>query len=198
MTTIVVGGHSRNVGKTSVVAAILSSWAHLQWTALKVSPHRHAGNACAPEPQPPDFCSIEEEFDRGSGKDTGRYLAAGAARSFWVRIEEGRLQEAIPRLTPVLHSSPNAIIESTSIVQYIRPDLFLMVLRCGADDSKVSARTHLARADAVVAVHRGTAVPRWRDLPGGVPEGTPVFPVQDPQTMPPGLEEFLRRHLGGV
>ena len=42
MAVIVVGGHSRNVGKTSVVAGLISAFSRYSWTAVKISWHRHA------------------------------------------------------------------------------------------------------------------------------------------------------------
>ena len=111
MTTIVVGGHSRNVGKTSVVEAIISSWPRYAWTAVKISSHWHTRKT---RPGTEEICRIDEEYFSNAATDTGRYLAAGATRSFWVRVRENRLEEALPSLMPVLNSNPYVIIEINS------------------------------------------------------------------------------------
>ena len=41
MPIIVVGGHARNVGKTSVVAGLISAFPQYSWTAIKISSHQH-------------------------------------------------------------------------------------------------------------------------------------------------------------
>ncbi len=57
---VVVGGSSRNVGKTGVMCEIISATREAGWTALKISPHDH---------QPGHF------------GDTDRFAAAGAVNS---------------------------------------------------------------------------------------------------------------------
>ena len=41
MSLIVIGGHSRSVGKTSVVAGLISALPEFQWTALKITQYGH-------------------------------------------------------------------------------------------------------------------------------------------------------------
>jgi len=38
---VVVGGHSRNVGKTSVVAGLIAALQELDWTAVKITQYGH-------------------------------------------------------------------------------------------------------------------------------------------------------------
>ena len=42
---VVVGGHSRNIGKTSVVAGLIRRLKHLNWTALKIT--QYGNGVCA-------------------------------------------------------------------------------------------------------------------------------------------------------
>ena len=195
MKTIVVGGHGRNVGKTSLVAAIISAWPQCSWTAVKISSHWHSGKESSGCTGAEEICRIEEELDRDSVKDTGRYLAAGASRSFWVRIRDGRLEEALPQMMPVLRYSQHAIIESNGIVRYIRPDLYLMVLRYDVGEYKDSAIETLPQAHAVVAVNNKETTPVWDGAPYDLPSGIRVFNTKDLQTLPPDLKEFIKLHL---
>src|SRR5580692_9470883 len=102
MAIIVVGGHSRNIGKTSVVASLIARLPELHWTAFKITQYGHGfctadGKPC--QCQTADACvAVNLERDPASGTDSARFLAAGAARSFWVRTRIGMLGEAMPRV----------------------------------------------------------------------------------------------------
>lgn len=195
MTTIVVGGHSRNVGKTSVVAGLIAAFSQYSWTALKISSHWHADSASLEDENKEDVCHIHEECNRDGRADTSRFLAAGAARSFWVRVREGRLEAAMPRLLPILQSNPFVIIESNAILQYIQPDLYIMVLRFDVEDFKESARVTLPRAHAAVAVNYGVSMPAWKGISCETISRIPLYPTTDPQIIPIGLIDLAQAHL---
>ena len=195
MTTIVVGGHSRNVGKTSIVAAIISAWPDYAWTAIKMSSHWHEENAAPEAEGKQENWRIDEEYDSDSGTDTGRFLAAGASRSFWIRVREGCLEAALPQVMPVLNSNPFVIIESNGIVRHIQPSLYLMVHRYDIKDYKKSARETVRCADAVVAVNLGRTTPGWEGISPDILSGIPIFPVPDSSVLPHDLIEFIRLHL---
>ncbi len=195
MTMIVVGGHSRNVGKTSVVAAIIAAWPEYSWTAVKMSSHWHSDGAASGEEDKKEICRIDEEHDCNNCSDTGRFLAAGASRSFWIRIREGCMKQALPQLMPVLHSNPYVIIESNGIVKHIQPSLYLMVHRYDVEDYKNSARETIGCAHAVVALNCGRTAPAWKEKTPDIVSGIPIFPVQDPRVLPQDLIEFIRLRL---
>src|SRR5512146_2250719 len=102
MALIVVGGHSRNVGKTSVVAGLVSALRECEWLAVKITQYGHG--ICSANGEPCDCVTadhasaITEERDRSGETDTSRFLVAGASRVLWVRTQQGFLAEAIPRL----------------------------------------------------------------------------------------------------
>jgi len=102
MSIIVIGGHSRSVGKTSVVAGLISALPDFHWTALKITQYGHgvcSANGAQCDCATDDHTwAISEEKDRGGESDTSRFLLAGAARALWVRTEQGRLAEAMPAL----------------------------------------------------------------------------------------------------
>jgi len=157
MAIVVIGGQSRNLGKTSVIAGIIAALPNLNWSAFKLTQFGHG--RCSLDGKPchcvtDDHCfAISEEKDAAGGSDTSRFLAAGAKRSFWVRTEQGRLAEALPAIRRRLAEAQNSILESNSILQFIDPDLYITVLDPSMRDFKASARTYLGRADAVV-LHR--------------------------------------------
>src|SRR5258706_14932544 len=154
-----MGGHRRTVGKPTVVAGLISAWGEFDWTAVKITQYGHG--VCSANGVPCDCAAddhswaISEEKDRGGESDTSRFLVAGAARALWVRSEQGRLAEAMPALRRRLEQSRHVIVESNSVLKFVRPDLYVTVLDPGTEDFKISAREFLDRAGAVI-LHRGS------------------------------------------
>src|SRR5450432_2815023 len=154
MPLIVIGGHSRNVGKTSVVAGLIAALPEHNWTAMKITQYGHGvcslnGQSCHCATDDHTW-AISEEKDRSGESDTSRFLIAGAARVWWVRTEQGRLAEAMPTIRRRLAESKNVILESNSILKFVRPDLYLTVLDPATADFKRSAQEFLDLADAVI------------------------------------------------
>jgi hypothetical protein len=193
MAIVVVGGNSRNIGKTSVVASLIARLPELQWTAFKITQYGHGfctadGKPC--QCQTEDSCvSLTTELDRTSGTDTSRFLAAGAARSIWVRTRIGMLAEAMPRIEKELAGCGNAILESNSILEFLEPDLYLTVLDPAVADFKDSARRFLDRADAVL-LSSNTEV-RNSEL-----DGKRCFLIAPPVYMSDAVVDFVRARLG--
>ncbi|HEY5254105.1 MAG TPA: hypothetical protein VIJ53_05610, partial [Acidobacteriaceae bacterium] len=154
MAIVVVGGQARNIGKTSVVAGLIASLPQFEWTAFKVTQFGHG--ICSANGEPCDCetdahtVAVTEERSFGSGTDSARFLAAGAVRSYWVRTRQGQLAEAMPRVRKELALAKNAILESNSIVRFLKPDLYLTLLDPAIQDFKPSAQYFLDRADAVL------------------------------------------------
>jgi len=197
MTTIVVGGHSRNTGKTTVAEGLIRAFSECSWTAIKISSHRHAGDCPFGESDQEQLYSIREETDREGNSDTSRFLAAGAARSLWVRVREDGLAEAMKALLPVLQSGAFVIVESNAILRFFHPDLYIMVLRYDVEDFTESARKWLELADAAVAIGRGSGPPSWEGTINEALAGVPLFAAADPQALPGGFIEWMRVRLRG-
>jgi molybdopterin-guanine dinucleotide biosynthesis protein len=197
MALIVVGGHSRNVGKTSVVAGLIAALPEFEWLAVKITQYGHGicsanGEAC--DCVTADHASaITEERDRSGESDTSRFLVAGAKRVLWVRTQQGFLAEAMPRLRQELAKAQNVIIESNSIMRFVRPDLYLSVLDPATEDFKSSAREYLDRAD-VVLVHAASEA-AWKGVSLKPVADKPTFPVVPPQYVSPDLVEFVRNRV---
>jgi hypothetical protein len=195
MSIIVVGGHSRNIGKTSVVAGLIAALPEFHWTAFKITQYGHGfctadGKPC--QCQTADSCvSVTAERDPASGTDTSRFLAAGAARSIWVRTRIGMLSDAMPRIEKELAASENAIIESNSVLEFLRPDLYLTVLDPAVTDFKDSARRFLDRADAML-ISSMVQADAFQD---STPADKPTFHIPPPGYMSDDLVEFVRARL---
>ena len=198
MSLVIIGGHSRSVGKTSVVAGLISALAEFEWTAAKITQYGHGicsanGEACDCATGDHSW-AITEERDRTGESDTSRFLVAGAARVFWVRTEQGRLAEAMPMLRKRLEGARNVIIESNSILKFLRPDLYLTILDPGTPDFKKSAQEFLDRADAVI-LHQSPTDPSWQSVSLKPVADCPVFQIKPPEYVTPQIIEFVRGKL---
>jgi hypothetical protein len=198
MSIIVVGGHSRGVGKTSVVAGLISALPEAQWTAAKITQYGHGicsanGEACDCATGDHSW-AISEERDRSGESDTSRFLLAGVARVYWVRTEQGRLAEAMPLLRQRLEGARNVILESNSVMKFLRPDLYLTVLDAATADFKSSAREFLDRADAVI-LHPSPGDAAWQSVSLKPVAGCPVFRISPPDYVTPEIVDFVRAKL---
>jgi hypothetical protein len=194
---VVIGGHSRSVGKTSVVAGLVSALREFEWTAVKITQYGHG--VCSANGEPCDCATddhswaISEERDRSGESDTSRFLVAGAVRALWVRTEQGRLAEAMPALRQRLDGVGNVIIESNSVLKFLRPDLYLTVLDPATADFKNSAREYLDRADAVI-LHEAS-VAAWQSVSLKPVIDRPIFRITPPKYVTPEIAEFVRSML---
>ena len=207
MSIVVIGGHSRSVGKTSVVAGLIAALPEFHWTAFKITQYGHG--ICSANGKP---CScacddhswaITEEKDRSGDSDTSRFLVAGAVRAWWVRTEQGRLADAMPRVRQTMATARNVILESNSVLNFLEPDLYLTVLDPATRDFKKSAREFLERADAVILHDALNGKNRqdkkrqaaWQDLSLENMRDKPSFRIQPPPYVTPEVVQFVKSKL---
>ncbi len=199
MALIVVGGGTRNIGKTSVTAGLIRALPLYRWTAIKITQFGHG--VCSANGEPCDCetadhtIAISEERDPHSGTDTARFLEAGAVRSLWVRTRQGQLAEAMPRLRAEISKAEHTIIESNSILRFLRPDLYLSVLDPGTADFKDSARFFLDRADAVLLPGGHLGHPEWKGVSLKLLAGTPMLAMHPPSYVTRELLLFVQDRL---
>jgi hypothetical protein len=236
---IVVGGHTRSIGKTQLVCDIISALPQACWLAGKITQYGHGVCAqngedcdCAPTEH---VASLDWE-DAGNplthgGADSARFLQAGAERAFWLRTKQGYLAEGMPLLRqalgqaalrgkeaedsglkPPLHgdsectdrsSDPlNVIIESNSLLQFVKPSLYVTVLDATREDFKDSARQMLDRADVLV-FRRGledgdVTRPPWLQLPAQLLRDKPSLLQREREPLPELLFRIVKRILETV
>ncbi len=181
---VVVGGHSRHVGKTAVITGLMRALPEAAWTAVKVSPHGHGSSAGGAE-------VIEQAV--ADATDTGRFLAAGARRSFlvWVRSPD----VLAPALGPILAASANVVVESNTALEFLHPDVYLLVVNPAVADVKPAALRYLERVTACL-VHPTEPAECWRELLAGPLAAKPRFPVCPPHYVSPELVAFVRSRCG--
>jgi len=183
-----------------VVAGLIAELREREWTAIKITQFGHG--VCSANGEPCDCETADHTMaiseERGeSGTDSGRYLAAGAKRALWVRTRQGQLIEAMPRIRKELALAQNTLIESNSILRFLRPDIYLSVLDPAVKDFKDSARRYLDRADAIL-VPEGADLRTegWTSVSGSLYRKTPVITMHPPSYTSRELIEFVGGRLG--
>lgn len=207
MHLLVVGGHTRSIGKTSLVVDLLRAFPEAGWTAVKITQFGHGmcslhGEPCACTPAG-GGAALEEELDRSGGTDSSRFLVAGARRAFWLRTRQGELAEGLPLLREALQGAENIILESNAVLHFLRPSLYLVVLDPREADFKASARQFLDRADAFILRsnmgpldHSGGSPERlWDGVSASLWEGKPAFDQPLGQPLPADLLSFVERRF---
>jgi hypothetical protein len=166
------------------------------WTAMKITQFGHG--VCSVTSEPCDCAlnetehawSVDEEESAAGDTDTSRFKAAGAQRVYWVRTKQGQLALAMPRVREILAEARNVIIESNSVMKFVRPELYVPVLDFATEDFKDSAREFLDRADAVI-LHANDSDPRWTNISLRPIAGKPAFRITPPEYVTPEIAEFV-------
>ncbi len=211
---IVIGGHTRSIGKTQLVCDVIRTFPRTEWIAGKITQYGHGVCAqngenceCAPTEH---VCALDWETRSDSGTDSARFLQAGARRSFWLRTKQGYLAEGLPLLREALEEiskgmdgvmNSAVIVESNSLMQFVKPSLYFAVIDPMKDDFKQSAQMALDRAHALVmrGAIQGDAppAPLWMKLPEQLLREKPSVLQREGEPLPEPLWALVHRTLGG-
>jgi hypothetical protein len=205
---IVVGGHTRSIGKTQLVCDLIAALPGANFIAGKITQYGHGVCAengehcgCAPDEHASAFCWEESAT---SGTDSARFLAAGAQRAFWLRTKQGFLAEGMPVLRESLQSVSakssdaltNVIVESNSLLQFLKPSLYLAVLDPRREDFKPTAQSILDRADAFVLRREiAGAATSWPQISAKLLHARPAFLQTEGEPLPERLVSLVRDSL---
>lgn len=180
-------GHSRSVGKTALVVALVRAVGPRPVATVKVSAHRHGGGHFA----------IEEDDTPSLATSTGRCLAAGAARAFLCRCPDGHLHEVAALVRVLSSGGYDVVVESNRMAPLVTADLTMFVASSETPDWKISSELCLARADALVLAPGSVVSPRVRGAVETNRRG--LMPVLhfDPTWCIPGLSRWVPLMTGG-
>lgn len=208
---IVIGGHTRSIGKTQLVCDVITAFPNTNWIAGKITQYGHGvcaqnGESCDCAPTE-HVCALDWELHLETGTDSARFLAAGARRSFWLRTKQGFLAEGLPLLRAAVDEArdtsygqlPTLILESNSLLQFMKPSLYFAVVDPSKEDFKDSARAALDRADALVlrgsATAFSAAAPPWTQLPSRPLREKPSVSQNEGEPLPQPLRVLVQRTL---
>jgi molybdopterin-guanine dinucleotide biosynthesis protein A len=140
---LIVGATGKNVGKTEFACSLIKKFRSqcgligIKVTILKDDKNKPAKNGH--ESGVKSYC-ITEETNRLIKKDTGKMLAAGASKVYWLRTYRRHLEEGISELLNIVGKNTISICESNSLRNIIEPGLFIMVKDYDSENSKASAK----------------------------------------------------------
>ena len=159
MKTIVVSGSYSNIGKTLLAEEILHSFR--DWSAIKVTLKRKSrcsrkiGNGCRVCKEiKSDFSIITDKKVINQPKtDTARLKKAGAKRVTWLKATSKGLKTGLGGALQKLNDSKGVVIEGTSVLRHINPDLTIY-LRGKNLDVRASAKEAEKKADIIIDVDK--------------------------------------------
>lgn len=156
---LMIGSSGSNLGKTELACRLLQRFGRTrEIIGVKVTTIASTDRPCPRGGQGCGVCSamegeyrITEETDCDSGKDTGRLLAAGATKVYWLRVMRGHLHQGRAALAEIVGHDAVVICESNSLRQVVQPGLFLIVESAEHEPWKTSALRVRRDADGIVA-----------------------------------------------
>ena len=189
MALIMVGGQTKNVGKTTLICNIIAAFPRVRWTAVKITNHLHAPQHCEMV-ETGDGWTIWKQNSTKDHSDTARFLTSGANRGLLVQSRESCLKEACASLQSELASASTVIVESASAAEFLDPTLLLVLLDPAQSDFKQSARQQFERADAFIVRSANFEVIEQIDC-----TKKPVF-AASPHHLDPALLSMLEATVG--
>ena len=126
---LLISGTGQNSGKTTLVCRLIAEFSkQFPVIAIKISPHFHE-----PPPQLPVIAAYEgfviyEEIQYGTGKDSSRFLDAGAKRVCFITAKREKQGAAMETLLEKIPATTPIICEAGGLHQYFKPALHIVTL----------------------------------------------------------------------
>ena len=150
---LLIGGATRNVGKTSFSCAIIENLSKTNSIiGLKIKT-LYEGDAFFHgndrNPLKGNY-RIIEELDNSGNEDTMRMLKAGAKQVFRIKVKSDFIQEAFDELFQQITDNSFVLCESNSMRKVLEPALFLMIKHKNSNEIKPSAKELEPLADKII------------------------------------------------
>lgn len=131
MKTIVVSGSGSRIGKTYLAEELLRGLR--DWSALKVTvskkdgcPHDRSCGICE-KIKEPFYITKDNDIINQAGKDTAKLKSAGAKEVIWLKARPEGLKKGLSKALSEFSNCHGVIIEGTSVLKFIKPDLNIHV-----------------------------------------------------------------------
>lgn len=155
---IMIGGNSRNSGKTTMACNCISKLsASHEVVGLKVTSVR-PGEEDLHGKHNEDFSAgfaIFEELNPDSNKDTSKMLKAGAAHVYYIRAEENFTKQAILYFLSTYVNKQLIVCESRSLSEIVTPGMFLVMMKLNIDGQDKDMSKYLVKADKIFYFKEG-------------------------------------------
>jgi molybdopterin-guanine dinucleotide biosynthesis protein len=160
-----IGGAHSGAGKTTVASEILRRFSG--WGAIKFT--RNSLYSCIID----DLAVLSE-----AGKDTKKFLDAGAEKVLWIKSPFSQLPEVLSMAVQMLNYLQGILIEGNSAIQVIKPDIVLYV---SGDEAR-------AKSCAVKLLQMAQIIIFQKELPKQTSNDIPGFQMDDSE----GYLRFLK------
>ncbi len=157
---IMIGATGRNTGKTEMACRLIKKFISsytviaLKVTAInKVEEKYHGGDErCGQYSSLNGNYSLTEEVSDNLKKDTGKMLAAGAHKVYWLEVKKEYLAEGFEAFLELINNSQDKIIicESNSLRTVVNPGLFLINQNVQESLIKQSCQNVLSHHDYMI------------------------------------------------
>ena len=152
---LLIGGATRNVGKTSLTVKVIKAFAHETVVALKIKtiyPNDTFFHGQKDKVVLETDYRIIEEINANGTDDTNLMLNAGATRVFRISCKVHAIGEAFDSLIDnYLGTKPYCFIcESNSLRKVLTPGVYIMIKHANNSDMKPSATEMEKHADVII------------------------------------------------
>jgi len=126
---LMIGGNARKSGKTTLICRILEAFSrHHRIAAVKAALYDDAGDFARHHPEAGSQGYFEiQEADPSVPKDSGKYLASGAAESWFFAALPDSEQRVVSQIASISRRTDLMIVESNTLRKKITPALFVML-----------------------------------------------------------------------
>lgn len=149
---IMIGGNSRNSGKTTIacncIARLAATHEVIGLKVTSVRPGEENMHGDHTENTTGNY-TVFEETNPETTKDTSKMLKAGATHVYYIRVEEIFMQQAILHFLSKYINKQLIVCESRSLRGIITPGLFLMMMRLPEEGKLKEISDYLSKADEV-------------------------------------------------
>ncbi|MBS3775922.1 MAG: hypothetical protein KGY70_12090 [Bacteroidales bacterium] len=148
---LLVGGNSRKAGKTELICRLLENFGkEYSIAAVKVALYgdRDIFRGHYPQASEAGYLEIKENNPRLM-KDSGKYLAAGAAESWFLVSITDNEEKVVQKIMEISNHVNLMIVESNALRSNLEPGIFVMVNKRGKEQ-KQSAKAVSSCADLIV------------------------------------------------
>ena len=126
---LLISGTGQNSGKTTLACRLIARFTkQFPIIAIKISPHFHQ-----PEPELPVIATAEgfviyEETQHNTGKDSSRFLDAGAEKVYFITATRNLQGKAMETLLEKIPSATPIICEAGGLHHHFKPALHIVTI----------------------------------------------------------------------
>jgi hypothetical protein len=152
-TMLMIGGSGRNVGKTTLICAIIRKFASsfpiigLKVTSIRTGESDSHGNHESPLSE--EFKITEESGTEGR-KDTARMLEAGAKKVYFIQSTDYNLPFALNSFFKLVDRDSIIICETRSLRRLIIPGVFILINDPSRNNPKSDFTEFIDTADLLI------------------------------------------------